>query len=83
MVDIRYSPFLSHPPWSLPEFIPGCTYTALLPGDVSSLAFLVYPEFIPESPPLTRSRGMLAHLLFCRGPGILFPGKPQKPISNL
>ncbi len=26
--------------WSLPEFIPGCTYTALLPGDVSSLAFL-------------------------------------------
>ncbi len=47
MVDIRYladdsqdSPFLGHPPWSLPEFIPGCTYTALLPGDVSSLAFL-------------------------------------------
>ena len=23
---------------SLPEFIPGCTYTALLPGNVSSLA---------------------------------------------
>jgi len=28
----------------------------------------VYPEFIPESHPhLTRSRGMLAQLLFCRG----------------
>ncbi len=37
------------------------------------LLFLVYPEFIPESPPLTRSRGMLAYLLFCRGPGIELP----------
>ena len=33
-----------------------------------SSAFGVYPEFIPGSPPpLTRSRGMLAHLTFCRG----------------
>jgi len=30
---------------SLPEFIPGCTYTALLPGSVCSLAL----EFIPEN----------------------------------
>jgi len=33
-----------------------------------SLAFLVYPEFIPESTPLTRSRGMLAHLLWSLPP---------------
>ncbi len=29
--------------WSLSEFTPGCTYTALLPGDVSSLDL----EFTP------------------------------------
>ena len=43
-------------PWSLPR-----VYPKLAPG-VCLLAFLQ-----GESPPLTRSRGMLAHLLVCRG----------------
>ncbi len=36
-----------------PEFIPGCTYTALLPGNVSSLAL----EFTPENYPLDLLQG--------------------------
>ena len=99
MLDIRYlsddsqdSPFLSHPPWSLPEFIPGCTYTALLPGDVSTLAFLVYPEFIPESPPLDSQQGNVSSLAFfslpprttpltyCRGSGA--GGPPSSRIQQ-
>ncbi len=39
---------------SLHEFIPGCTYTALLPGSVCLLDFFSLPS-------------MLAHLTFCRG----------------
>ncbi len=42
--------------WSLPEFIPGCTYTALLPGNLAHL-LLSLPS-------------VCAYLLVCRGSGV-------------
>ena len=55
-----------------PSLSPGVLTRLFCRGVCAYLLFLVHPEFIPESPPLTRSRGMLAHLPFCRGPGATF-----------
>ena len=62
----------------------GClprTFVASLSPVCAYLLFLVHPEFIPESPPLTRSRGMLAYLLFCRGSGALLTSSFEIPCS--